>query len=272
VPPDAPLKGSSRSNGICSAYLIPDPQQIMKLRLSPVILATAFALYATVANAISILPFDTSNLAALSNGGSLTVGDKTFSNFSFTPTNLTSFNAAGIVVTASIAPDGTYLLNYGGNIEFASTTTGGADLVLSYRVTANPGQISMIDQSYVGSAQVFGGVGFLSVDESANVGGQTVANSHLQIGDISDPPAETTSINVIGDNLFLTPPQSVIDVIKDIHFGLVFGQPDDVIQAGDITISSVTQSFHQVPDGGLSVSLLGFALLGLEGIRRRLRA
>jgi hypothetical protein len=176
-------------------------------------------------------------LAQLAAGGTISVGDKTFSGFSYQDTGLTSFNPNQIIVTATES-GGIDYLTWSGNMSYLSGGAGSADLMLNYIVTANAGKIDMIDQSYTGSAQH----GFLAVDETAaigNFGGTMAGFSHLQVGDLSDPPAEV----VQGDNLNIIPSQSVLYVTKDI--GLAVVSPN----GGYITISRVSQSFHQaVPE------------------------
>jgi hypothetical protein len=116
--------------------------------------------------------------------------------------------------------------------------------LLNYIVTANPGSINMIDQSYTGS----GNNGFLAIDETVatgSFGGSVVAYSHLELSDLTDPPAET----VQGDSLNVDPSQSVLYVTKDIAFGVA--SPN----GGTVTVLQVEQSFHQVPEP--SVALLG---------------
>jgi len=100
-------------------------------------------------------------------------------------------------------------------------------------VTASAGAIYMIDQAYTGSAQN----GLLSVDETVatgSFGGTVVAYSHLSTGDLSDPPAEAN------DLLNIIPPQSSLYVTKDILLGVGSA-------VGLISITQVTQSFHQGP-------------------------
>jgi hypothetical protein len=179
----------------------------------------------------------TITLAQLAAGGTISVGDKTFSGFSYQDTGLTSFNASQINVTATES-GGIDYLTWSGNMSYVSGGIGSADLKLNYIVTANPGTINMIDQSYTGSAIH----GFLAVDETAAIGafgGIAVGSSHLEVGDYSDPPAEV----VQGDNLVINPSRSVLYVTKDIGLAV------NSIHGGFITISQVTQSFHQaVPE------------------------
>ena len=61
-----------------------------------------------------------------------------------------------------------------------------------------------------------------------------VRYSHLQTGDLSDPPAEGN------DLINIVPPQTSLYVTKDILLGA--GSP-----LGLISISQATQSFHQTP-------------------------
>ena len=183
-----------------------------------------------------------SNLAAT--GGTLSIGDKTFSGFSYlASSDLTSFDPSQIIVTASIGTDGIYYLTWSGNIALATFGPAVADLKLNYIVSASAGSIYMIDQAYTGSAQ---GGGLLAVDETAalgSFGGTIVGQSHLTALDVSDPPAE------INDVLNIVPPETLLYVTKDI--ALAAASPGGSF----VTISQVAQSFHQVPEP--SVMLLG---------------
>jgi hypothetical protein len=207
----------------------------------------------------------------VSSGGSLGIGDKIFSGFGYQESGLTTFNANKILVTASIGAGGVYYLTWerkvieessgsiwGGSIALASAGTAVADLLLNYDVTAVGGQIVMIDQMYTGSAQGWYPDSYvaLAVDETVYDGQTVVAFSHLQVGDLSDPYAEA------GDDLLVQPGKAKLHITKDI--GLT------VVNGGFVSISSVRQSFHQTPDGGMTVAMLGLALAGLGIVRRRL--
>ncbi len=194
-------------------------------------------------------------------GGSLTVGDKTFSGFSYVASSdLTSFDPSQITVMAGIGSDGVYYLTWSGNIALATFGTAVADLKLNYIVSASAGSIVMIDQAYTGSAQ---GGGLLAVDETAalgSFGGIIVGQSHLTALDVSDPPAE------INDVLNIVPPQTLLYVTKDIALAAI-------APAGSlVTISQVSQSFHQVPEPGtLLLAGLGGGLLLFLKSRRQTR-
>jgi hypothetical protein len=184
-------------------------------------------------------------------GGSLTIGDKTFSNFSFFESGLTNFDPSKIQVTASVS-NGVYFLTWDGNMSLVSGSgsSASADLVLKYSVTAVGGLIDAIDASYTGSTQPAGGA-FLAIDETAkDSNGNVVGSTHLDGQQKSD-------------NFPINPPQSTLNVTKDISFGIVNG--------GFVTISEVSQSFHQVvPESSTSAMVVtGLALLGVVTFRRR---
>ena len=167
-------------------------------------------------------------LADLAAGGSISIGDKTFSGFGYTDSGLTGFDPANITVAASIDSQGVYFLTWSGSI---GTLNNLADLKLTYAVTASAGLINMIDQGYDGS-------GTIKVDETVSTssgGVPIVGQSHLSAYDMSDPPAEAN------DLLNIVPPESTLYVTKDIALS--------TISLTDFaTISQVEQSFHQVPE------------------------
>jgi hypothetical protein len=198
-------------------------------------------------------------LAQLAAGQTLSIGDKTFSGFGYTASGLTSFDPNNIKVTATES-GGIDYLTWSGNISLTSGGIATADLLLNYIVTANRGTINMIDQAYTGSAIN----GFLAVDETAAIGafGGTVAgHSHLENGDMSDPPAEA------GDLLNIVPLETVLYVTKDIGLGVT--SPN----GGFISISQVAQSFHQVPEPTTMIAgallLLPFGASTLRILRKR---
>ncbi len=227
-------------------------------KLSSILLAITISAWASLAQAQT-----TDNLQNLANNnGSLTIGDKTFSDFSFLANGLTNFNASQIQVTVSIE-SGTYFLTLGGNISLVAGGLSTADFLLNYDVSASNGVISMIDQSYTGSAQPMGGA-FLSIDETVrNRSNQNfvVGNSHLQGDDLSDPAAEA------GDNLNLSMPSSNLSITTGINLAVVNG--------GQVSISELRQSFHQtaIPEPGTTAMLiLGVGAVALLFRKKALRA
>jgi hypothetical protein len=198
------------------------------------------------------------NLQHLSNtNGSLTIGDKTFNNFSFQEQGLTSFDPSQIQVTASVN-GGTYYLTWNGNISLTTSNGSGpasADLVLKYTVTATAGKIDALDAAFTGSTQPNGGA-FIAIDETArDANGNVVGSTHL---DTQNPPSSESAIFPIN------PPQSVLTVTKDISFGVSNG--------GFATVSEVQQSFHQIPEpGSTAMFLAGLAVTGGMVVLRRSR-
>ena len=209
----------------------------------------------------------------IANNGTVTLGDKTWSNFGFTATGLNAgviadltAAANGLDVVATVS-GGVYYLCWNGAIGIANTGTGNlwGDLLLNYTVTASAGHIDSIDQSYTPNATPAQGT--ISIGETVqNNSNVTVANSRLDITDLSDPLPE------IGDDLIVNPSETVLHVTKDIFFFAIAPVAPETVNF--VGLSQVKQSFHQVtvPDGGTTVMMLGAALSGLVLLRRKLVA
>ena len=182
------------------------------------------------------------NLVA--NNGTLTIGDKTFTNFTFEVTGLNSFNPTNIIVTATES-NGVDYLTWSGNISLASGGFVTASLSLNYTVTANSGSISMIDQRYTGSVTN----GSVLINETATSAGAPIVHSQLSVNDVSDPNTYPSGPFDVGENdlLSVTPPQTTLYVNKGISL---------VVIGGSITITQVEQSFHQVIPPTLAIQLV----------------
>jgi hypothetical protein len=206
----------------------------------------------------------TGTLAGLANGGTLTIDDKTFSDFSYQFFGLTAFDPTAITVTASES-GGVDYLNWVGS--FAVNNTAGTanligDVTLTYTVTANPGSINMIDQAYTPLPATTQSSGQIIIGETvANSLGITVANSTLTLNPpvLSDPPAQP------GDNLNINPSENQLFVSKDI---LIIAYGGNLVG-----LSNVEQSFHQVPEPSVMLlgSLGGGLLLFLKSRRQARR-
>ena len=221
----------------------------------------AFALTSAVGVSSLFAQVYTDTLADLinpnGNYNSLTIEDKTFSDFNIVGSGLTSFDPANIIVTV-YANNGIDYLTWQGNISFTGGGPSTADLLLNYVVSASAGSIDMIDQAYTGTAT---GNGLLAITETVatgSFGGTIVGDSQLSNYDLSDPPAE------FNDILNIVPPQTLLYVTKDIALAI----PNTSLTL--VTISQVTQSFHQVPEPGTALlgSLGGGWLLFLKWRRQ----
>lgn len=191
------------------------------------------------------------------NHNSLTIDDKTFSQFGIVGSGLTSFDPANIIVTAYVN-NGIDYLTWQGNISFTGGGPSTADLLLNYVVSASAGSIDMIDQAYTGTATGNGLLGITETVATGSFGGTVVGDSQLSNLDLSDPPAE------MNDLLNIVPPQTLLYVTKDI----VLAIPNTSLTL--VSVSQVTQSFHQVPEPGpvLLGCLAGGLLLMLKVQRR----
>jgi hypothetical protein len=215
-------------------------------------LATAAAVF-ILAGVASAQNRTTDTLADLvTNHGTLSLGDKVFSGFTFQESGLTSFDPSNIQVTLSIV-GGTYFLTWDGNMSLASNSGPvTADLLLGYSVTATGGLIDTIDASFTGSAQPSGA--FIAVDETArDANGNIVGTTHLDAQHHSD-------------SFPINPPQATLRVTKDVGFAI--SNPN----GGFVSISEISQSFHQTVPEPATTMLVGSGLLsGVLYLRRRRR-
>jgi hypothetical protein len=230
---------------------------LIKIRM-PILAVVPAAAIVVLTQVQTVQAQTTATLSYLADNtnATLNIGDKTFSGFTYSESDLTSFDASNIQVTASQVGS-SYFLTWGGNISLVSGGEATADLLLNYTVTANDGEIFAIDQNYTGNADPAGGT-FISVVENAYVPGNDVAAASSSLNQTND----STSFTAIG--AVLTPAQPILNVTKDIGFG--------VIDGGFITISQVEQSFEQVavPEPAtVGCLLLGLGILACSGRFRK---
>lgn len=221
------------------------------------ILAAAVAL-----NALSVASYAVpTSFSSLLSGGEISIGDKIFGDFGF---QSAAFDASSASVEATVGPAGVYYLTFTGPF-LSSGVPSDISIFYSVRTASGFPLITAIDQAFQMSTA--GAGGFILIGETVrkdSFTGPAVAQSSLAyvtgfLSDLADPAAEP----VTGDQLVVNPAQAKLFVTKDIYFAALPG--------GVIGPTAVIQSFHQIsiPDGGLTVGMMGLGLAGLSLLRMR---
>jgi hypothetical protein len=190
---------------------------------------------------------------------SCTVGDKTYSDFSFDSSSGGSGiapTAASVTVKPEMTADGPGLQFSSDAIaltqDTASDTTSSIDVDLAYTVTAGSG--FLIDDADLGVTGDISGNGQASVTDFLTVSssGQSLPTLFVQLPATSDTTTFPT-------------PVDAVDVFKDISVDVLAGTTG----SADVTI--VSQTFSQttaVPEPS-TLALLCAGVLGLGAARRR---
>src|SRR5436190_9843491 len=181
----------------------------MKTRLTLILsLLSAICLVAPV-RAATPVPLD----QLISTNGSLTVGDKKFSDFGFGG-DTNKIRPSDILVETLMFPGGYLGLRFSGNMVANGTDL---DFALFYSAQTTNGLplITQIGQSFMLTGT--GNGGFILIGESIfDLGffvGSTVAHSSIGFADFVDPPGEPQ----LGDDLIVNPPLRKVWVTKDVH-------------------------------------------------------
>lgn len=192
-----------------------------------------------------------SSLADLiANDGTIVVGDKLFSDFTYAWTGDMP-DASGIQVIATTDISGNFGISFqGGFIDLAGG--GGSDALITFNVTVLDPDLMISGAHLAGDPMVNGGAGgdsFGSVTETF-LPGVTDATMVIFASETDDQLQDWIGFN----QTFTT-----ISVQKDI---LLFADDD----AQSVTMSFVDQTFEQVPEPG-SLALMGLGTLAM--LRRR---
>ena len=210
--------------------------------LFAICVAVALAVAHAPASQAQIVLGPTVNLADLTNGQDLIVGDKEFTDFSISG----GLQASQVNVT-SITENG----NFG--IRFSGAFTSGAsplDFTLGYQVsvTNSPNLISAANLLFNGTVT---GPGLAQVAE------QVFTNNNNLVGQLVVFASATS--NQLSATLPITPPQKFLTLSKDVHL--------DATLPAFATISTIDQTFTQIPEPSALI-LLAAGIPGLALLRR----
>lgn len=225
-------------------------------------LAGMAAIASAVVTSLNAAPV---NLATLLNGGSITIGDKTFSDFGFASGQ---FQASDATVEATVDVGGIYHLTFSG--PFLSVGMTPSDLSLRYSVATTTGLplIYAIDQAFELTSSGTGGMVLIgeTVRRDSFVGAMVAQSSLAHVAgspdmdDFEDPVAEPLT----GDQLNISPALNKVYVTKDVF---MMG-----LRGGTVGPTKLIQSFHQlptnVPEAGSTMALMVLALGGLTLVAR----
>ena len=223
----------------------------MMMKYTKILAAGAFALLSGAqAHAAAVLTLGD----LINTNGSITVGDKVFSNFAYTGSGNVPV-AALINVTGGIF-SGNIGLKFEGN--WSTISPVGDDSIIAYTVTVTDPDFKIIGAVVSSDASVVGGFGYVSITDSFSS-----PNDNDTITSFIAVPGNTQLTSTVN----FASPVSVLDATKDIQLG-AFG--------GLAQLTTIFQTYiQQGPDRTPTVptpAALPMGLVGLVGIvlaRRR---
>ncbi len=231
-----------------------------KLALSLAVAGLAFAGATSVQAAVIATP----TLQQLVDGGTITVGDKLFSNFTYSKSG--DMPIASDVNVASLQEPGLWGISFQG--AFHDLAGGGlSDATIGYRVTVLDPDFVITDAHLRSntallppSGEPFAATGYISVTESF------VPSSGESLFVIYD--ADVPTVKLVDEVLFAGKGYTTLDVTKTISAVVTS-------EIGVANISFIDQLFSQGDSGGgdipepASLGMLGLGALGLLMRRRR---
>jgi hypothetical protein len=213
--------------------------------LSIICAAVALTLaYAPMSKAQIVIGPSTS-LANLTNGETIIVGDKAFTDFSISG----DFSASQVTVT-EITEDGNYGIRFGGLFLGGMA---GADMILGYQVSVTNSDNLISSANMLFNGFVGGGTGEASVVEQVFTNTPPVFYGQFAV-------FVTESTSELSNSLPIIPPQSLLTISKDVSVEAVIPALSE--------ISTIDQTFTQVPEPS-TLALAAAGLSGLFLLRRR---
>lgn len=194
-------------------------------------------------------------------GGSIVVGDKTFTNFSYSPTG--DMPPAISVNVIPITDDaGNFGIRFQGAFIDTTGVPGGSDALIDYHVTADSSH-RISDAHLQGNPARLGTLGSMSVTETFLPLG---ANGQNTMTIYDDQNFATPKL--VDNTVFATPVQS-LSVQKDI-LALAKVDPNSPTAPQTVTLSFVDQTFSQITVPEPATAVLMFAgVIGFGLLRRR---
>lgn len=227
-----------------------------------VLLATVCSFMENVScSAATILGAPVALSTLLTPNGSITVGDKVFTNFTYTFTG--DMPAPALVNVLPILDDANNLgIRFQGAFIDTTGAVGGSDALITYKVTADAFHL-ISDAHLEGNPVRLGALGSISVAETfLPLGAQGQYTMKIYDDQNVNPP------KLVDNTVFATPVQS-LNVQKDI-LGLAKVNPQSPDLPSTVTLSFVDQTFSQinVPEPA-AFALIFASVVGLGLVRRR---